>query len=318
MFENREMMIRLTSLAFVLAAVTHSALAVTYPLPPEGSRLVGKSFVITVPEGNTRPLEYFAAQYDQGFSNMTEANPGVDPFLPRAGTQLTIPQQLILPDTARQGIVINVAEMRLYYYPEGSNTVQVLPIGIGQAGRETPRNWVTHVERKQEAPAWTPTANTRKEYAREGRTLPAFVPPGEDNPMGLYAIYIGKLYAIHGTNANFGIGLRVSQGCIRLRKDDIKYLFDNVPVGTRVQFIDQPVKTTLEPDGQRWLEVHEPLSRNRAEFESDRKVPLPMTTQLRNATEGAGVDASVVSATLTRRSGMPVPINTGSVKAGQF
>lgn len=312
------MMIRLTSLAFVLAAVTHSALAVTYPLPPEGSRLVGKSFVITVPEGNTRPLEYFAAQYDQGFSNMTEANPGVDPFLPRAGTQLTIPQQLILPDTVRQGIVINVAEMRLYYYPEGSNTVQVLPIGIGQAGRETPRNWVTHVERKQEAPAWTPTANTRKEYAREGRTLPAFVPPGEDNPMGLYAIYIGKLYAIHGTNANFGIGLRVSQGCIRLRKDDIKYLFDNVPVGTRVQFIDQPVKTTLEPDGQRWLEVHEPLSRNRAEFESDRKVPLPMTTQLRNATEGAGVDASVVSATLTRRSGMPVPINTGSVKAGQF
>lgn len=312
------MMIRLTSLAFVLAAVTHSALAVTYPLPPEGSRLVGKSFVITVPEGNTLPLEYFAAQYDQGFSNMTEANPGVDPFLPRAGTQLTIPQQLILPDTARQGIVINVAEMRLYYYPEGSNTVQVLPIGIGQAGRETPRNWVTHVERKQEAPAWTPTANTRKEYAREGRTLPAFVPPGEDNPMGLYAIYIGKLYAIHGTNANFGIGLRVSQGCIRLRKDDIKYLFDNVPVGTRVQFIDQPVKTTLEPDGQRWLEVHEPLSRNRAEFESDRKVPLPMTTQLRNATEGAGVDASVVSATLTRRSGMPVPINTGSVKAGQF
>ncbi|QIU89544.1 L,D-transpeptidase [Yokenella regensburgei] len=312
------MMIRLTSLAFVLAAVTHSALAVTYPLPPEGSRLVGKSFVITVPEGNTLPLEYFAAQYDQGFSNMTEANPGVDPFLPRAGTQLTIPQQLILPDTARQGIVINVAEMRLYYYPEGSSTVQVLPIGIGQAGRETPRNWVTHVERKQEAPAWTPTANTRKEYAREGRTLPAFVPPGEDNPMGLYAIYIGKLYAIHGTNANFGIGLRVSQGCIRLRKDDIKYLFDNVPVGTRVQFIDQPVKTTLEPDGQRWLEVHEPLSRNRAEFESDRKVPLPMTTQLRNATEGAGVDASVVSATLTRRSGMPVPINTGSVKAGQF
>ncbi|GDX04166.1 L,D-transpeptidase [Buttiauxella sp. A111] len=311
-------MIRLTSLAFVLAAVTHSALAVTYPLPPEGSRLVGKSFVITVPEGNTQPLEYFAAQYDQGFSNMTEANPGVDLFLPRAGTQLTIPQQLILPDTARQGIVINVAEMRLYYYPEGSNTVQVLPIGIGQAGRETPRNWVTHVERKQEAPAWTPTANTRKEYAREGKTLPAFVPPGEDNPMGLYAIYIGKLYAIHGTNANFGIGLRVSQGCIRLRKDDIKYLFDNVPVGTRVQFIDQPVKTTLEPDGQRWLEVHEPLSRNRAEFESDRKVPLPMTTQLRNATEGAGVDASVVSATLTRRSGMPVSINTGSIKAGQF
>lgn len=225
----------------------------------------------------------------------------MDP-LPKAGTSLTIPQQLILPDTARQGIVINVAEMRLYYYPEGSNTVDVLPIGVGQAGRETPRNWVTRVERKQEAPL-TPTPNTRREYAKEGKTLPAYVPPGEDNPMGLYAIYIGKLYAIHGTNANFGIGLRVSRGCIRLRNNDIKYLFDNVPVGTRVQFIDRPVKTTTEPDGSHWVEVHEPLSRNRAEFESTNKVPLPISPALRAqlTAEGAG-------AVLERRSGMPVKI----------
>ncbi|WP_189389287.1 L,D-transpeptidase [Buttiauxella sp. B2] len=310
-------MIRLSSLALVLTAFTHSALAVTYMLPPEGSRLVGTPLTVAVAQGNSQPLEYYAAQYGQGFSNMLEANPGVDPFLPKAGTQLTIPQQVILPDTERLGIVINVAEMRLYYYPEESNTVEILPIGIGQAGRETPRNWVTRVERKQEAPAWTPTANTRREYAKEGKTLPAYVPPGEDNPMGLYAIYIGKLYAIHGTNANFGIGLRVSQGCIRLRKDDIKYLFDNVPVGTRVQLIDQPVKVTVEPDGRRWLEVHEPLSRNRAEFESDKKVPLPMTPALRIVTQGSGVDASVVSAALTRRSGMPVPINIEPEKTVQ-
>lgn len=311
-------MIRLLSLALGLAAVIHSAQAVTYALPPEGSRLVGAPLIVTVPQGNTQPLEYFAAQYGQGFSNMLEANPGVDPFLPKAGTALTIPQQLILPDTVREGIVINVAEMRLYYYPAGSGTVEVLPIGIGQAGRETPRNWVTKVERKQEAPAWTPTANTRREYAKEGKTLPAFVPPGEDNPMGLYAIYIGKLYAIHGTNANFGIGLRVSQGCIRLRKDDIKYLFDNVPEGTRVQLIDRPVKTTVEPDGMRWLEVHEPLSRNRTEFESDKKVPLPMTPALNAATRGAEVDASVVSAALTRRSGMPVMVSAGAANPGQL
>ncbi|TDN55026.1 L,D-transpeptidase ErfK/SrfK [Buttiauxella sp. JUb87] len=310
------MMIRLSWLALVLASVSSSALAVSYPLPPEGSRLVGAPLTISVPQGNTQPLEYYAAQYGQGFSNMLEANPGVDPFLPKAGIQLIIPQQVILPDTVRQGIVINVAEMRLYYYPPESNTVEILPIGIGQAGRETPRNWVTRVERKQEAPGWTPTANTRREYAKEGKTLPAYVPPGEENPMGLYAIYIGKLYAIHGTNANFGIGLRVSQGCIRLRKDDIKYLFDNVPVGTRVQFIDQPVKATVEPDGRRWLEVHEPLSRNRAEFESDNKVPLPITPALRNMTEGYGVDAVMVSAALTRRSGMPVPISMVSGKTG--
>ena len=283
--------------------ISQSVQAVSYPLPPAGSRLVGTSQVITVPDHNTLPLEAFAAQYGQGLSNMLEANPGVDPFLPKSGTRLVIPQQLILPDTVREGIVVNVAEMRLYYYPPGSHTVEVLPIGIGQAGRETPRNWVTAVERKQVGPTWSPTPKTRRAYAAEGKTLPAFVPAGPDNPMGLYAIYIGRLYAIHGTNSNFGIGLRVSQGCIRLRNNDIKYLFDNVPVGTRVQLIDRPVKVTTEPDGSRWVEVHEPLSRNRAEFESIRKVPLPISAALRTEliNEGAGAE-------LERRSGMPVKL----------
>ncbi|EKS6734145.1 L,D-transpeptidase [Enterobacter asburiae] len=296
-------MMRLTWFVLALCAAIPGAFAVTYTLPPEGSRLVGTPIIITVPEGNTLPLEAFAAQYGQGLSNLLEANPGVDPFLPKSGTRLVIPQQLILPDTVREGIIVNAAEMRLYYYPPGGNTVEVLPIGIGQAGRETPRNWVTAVERKQEGPTWSPTPNTRRAYAAEGKTLPAFVPAGPDNPMGLYAIYIGRLYAIHGTNSNFGIGLRVSQGCIRLRNNDIKYLFDNVPVGTRVQLIDRPVKVTTEPDGSRWVEVHEPLSRNRAEFESTRKVPLPISaaqrTQLIN--EGAGAE-------LERRSGMPVKL----------
>ncbi|HBU7565388.1 TPA: L,D-transpeptidase [Enterobacter cloacae] len=283
--------------------ISQSVQAVSYPLPPAGSRLVGSTQVITVPDHNTLPLEAFAAQHGQGLSNMLEANPGVDPFLPQSGIRLVVPQQLILPDTVRKGIVVNVAEMRLYYYPPGSNTVEVFPIGIGQAGRETPRNWVTAVERKQEGPTWSPTPNTRREYAKEGKTLPAFVPAGPDNPMGLYALYIGRLYAIHGTNSNFGIGLRVSQGCIRLRNNDIKYLFDNVSPGTRVQLIDQPVKVTTEPDGSRWVEVHEPLSRNRAEFESTNKVPLPITPALRAQliNEGAGAE-------LERRSGMPVKL----------
>ncbi|MFH7906779.1 L,D-transpeptidase [Enterobacter cloacae] len=283
--------------------ISQSVQAVSYPLPPAGSRLVGSTQIITVPDHNTLPLEAFAAQHGQGLSNMLEANPGVDPFLPQSGTRLVVPQQLILPDTVRKGIVVNVAEMRLYYYPPGSNTVEVFPIGIGQAGRETPRNWVTAVERKQEGPTWSPTPNTRREYAKEGKTLPAFVPAGPDNPMGLYALYIGRLYAIHGTNSNFGIGLRVSQGCIRLRNNDIKYLFDNVSPGTRVQLIDQPVKVTTEPDGSRWVEVHEPLSRNRAEFESTNKVPLPITPALRAQliNEGAGAE-------LERRSGMPVKL----------
>ncbi len=227
----------LCSLIMLLAS--QGAQAVSYPLPPEGSRLVGSTLTITVPPGNTKPLEAFAAQYGQGLSNMLEANPGVDVFLPKSGSTLVVPQQLILPDTVREGIVINVAEMRLYYYPAGSNTVEVLPIGIGQAGRETPR----------------------------------------------------------------------SQGCIRLRNDDIKYLFDTVPVGTRVQLIDRPVKYSEEPDGSRWVEVHEPLSRNRSEYESDRKVPLPVTPALRTFISGNDVDVSRGSQALERRSGMPVNIS---------
>ena len=295
--------------SFILLSVWQTSLAVTYPLPPEGSRLVGAPLTIQVPEHNTQPLETFAAQYGQGLSNMLEANPGTDVFLPKSGSTLVVPQQLILPATVRKGMVVNVAEMRLYYYPPDSQTVEVFPIGIGQAGRETPRNWVTTVERKQEAPTWTPTPNTRREYAKRGESLPAFIPAGPENPMGLYAIYIGRLYAIHGTNTNFGIGLRVSQGCIRLRDNDIKYLFDNVPVGTRVQLIDQPVKYTTEPDGSNWLEVHEPLSRNRAEFESDRKVPLPITPALRAFINGQEVDVQRANAAMERRSGMPVNIN---------
>ncbi len=294
----------------MLLLASQSVLAVTYPLPPEGSRLVGSPLKIIVPLDSNFPLEAFAARYGQGLSNMLEANPGVDVYLPARGTTLTIPQQLILPDTPREGIVINVAEMRLYYYPPDGSSVEVLPIGIGQAGRETPRNWVTKVERKQEGPTWVPTANTRREYAKEGKTLPAMVPAGPENPMGLYAIYIGRLYAIHGTNANFGIGLRVSQGCIRLRNDDIKYLFDTVPVGTRVQIIDRPVKYNTEPDGSRWLEVHEPLSRNRSEYESDKKVPLPVTPAMQAFVRGEGVDANRAQSEMQRRSGMPVNISS--------
>ena len=294
-----------------LAALFFSqyGLAVSYPLPPEGSRLVGAPITITVPEGNTLPLEAFAARHGQGLSNMLEANPGVDPFLPRAGTQLVVPQQLILPPTVREGIVVNVAEMRLYYYPKGTNTVIVLPIGIGQLGKDTPIKWVTKVERKKAGPTWTPTAKMHAEYIAAGNPLPAVVPAGPDNPMGLYALYIGRLYAIHGTNANFGIGLRVSHGCVRLRNEDIKFLFENVPVGTRVEFIDEPVKATTEPDGSRYVEVHNPLSTTEAQFQGGEIVPITLTKEVQAVTSQSDVDQTVVEQAVQNRSGMPVRLN---------
>lgn len=295
--------------ALAIIGVCNTASAVTYPLPTDGSRLIGENQVVTIPEGSSLPLEYYAAQYQLGLSNMLEANPGVDPYLPKAGTTLNIPQQLILPDTVHEGIVINSAEMRLYYYPKGTNTVIVLPIGIGQLGRDTPINWVTKVERKKAGPTWTPTAKMHAEYAAEGNPLPAVIPSGPDNPMGLYAMYIGRLYAIHGTNANFGIGLRVSHGCVRLRKDDIKFLFDNVPVGTRVEFIDEPVKVTTEPGGARYIEVHNPLSTSEAQMDNNEVVPITMTKTITAVTDQSDVDQNIVKQAVDARSGMPVRLN---------
>jgi len=297
------------SLALALAAFSQSAFAVVYPLPAANSRLIGENIEITVPEESKLPLEAFAAQYQMGLSNMLEANPGVDVYLPKAGSKMVIPQQLILPDAPREGIVINSAEMRLYYYPKGTKTVVVLPIGIGELGKDTPVNWTTKVERKKAGPTWTPTAKMHAEYIAAGEPLPAVVPAGPDNPMGLYALYIGRLYAIHGTNANFGIGLRVSHGCVRLRNEDIKFLFDNVPVGTRVQFINEPVKATSEPDGSRYIEVHNPLSTSEDQINNNEIVPIKLTSAVQSVTSQADVDTTIVDQAIQNRSGMPVRLN---------
>lgn len=225
--------------------------AAEYQLPAENSRLIGENSLYVVPNDG-KPLEFVAAKYQIGLLAMLEANPGVDPYLPTPGTVLIIPSQMLLPDTKREGIVINVAEMRLYYYPKEKGKVIVLPIGIGQLGRKTPE-MVTSISQKIPNPTWTPTPNIRKIYLKEqGITLPGVVPAGPENPMGLFAMRLAAgagHYLIHGTNANFGIGMRVSSGCIRLRPDDIKDLFNMVPVGTRVQVINQPVKFSVEPDG---------------------------------------------------------------------
>ncbi|WON77526.1 L,D-transpeptidase family protein [Serratia sp. UGAL515B_01] len=299
----------LLTLFTALAAFSQAVFAVVYPLPDKDSRLVGENIQITVPADSKLPLESFAAQYQMGLSNMLEANPGVDPFLPLPGSTLTIPHQLILPNAPREGIIINSAEMRLYYYPKGTKTVIVLPIGIGELGKDTPLDWVTSVQRKKERPTWTPTAKMREEYAADGVILPPVYPAGPDNPMGLYALYVGRLYAIHGTNANFGIGLRVSHGCVRLRNDDIKYLFDSVPVGTRVQFINEPVKASVEPDGSRYLEVHNPLSASEEELKSKEPVPITISESVGKVLVDPTINQSEVDAAIQARSGMPVKVN---------
>jgi L,D-transpeptidase YbiS len=297
-----------TALSLGLMIFCVNAVALEYKLPADGSRLIGRNEYYVVPD-KKMTLEGIAADFQLGLTNMLEANPGVDPFLPLPRSTLLIPHKLILPDAPMEGIVINVAEMRLYYYHKERNTVEVLPIGIGQLGKDTPENWVTKVQRKKAGPTWTPTAAMRKEYAAKGETLPPVWPAGPDNPMGLYALYVGRLYAIHGTNASFGIGLRVSHGCVRLRNNDIEHLFKSVPVGTRVQFVNQPIKTSLEPDGSRWLEVHNPLSRTEAEFNSAEPTVLQLTPKISRFIAQHDTDSLVLKRVLDDRNGIPIRIN---------
>lgn len=273
-----------------------------------GNRVVGEEQIYKTDINGTTTLEYVAAEYHLGLSNMIEANPSVDPIVPIKGASLIVPTKLILPNTVQEGIIINAAEMRLYYYK--GNEVEVYPIGIGQLGKGTPAAWVTKVERKKAGPTWTPTAQMRAEYAAQGEILPAVVPAGPDNPMGLYAMYVGKLYAIHGTNADFGIGLRVSHGCVRLRNEDNEQLFHKVPVGTRVEFINEPIKYAYEPNGDIYIEVHQPLSRTQSEFENfDSNVPFTFTKAQLEFFNDPNIDQDILNRALHERSGRPVLLN---------
>ncbi|EKT57396.1 hypothetical protein OO7_08405 [Providencia sneebia DSM 19967] len=285
-----------------------SVQAMDYPLPDSNSRLIGENSIYTVPYDG-RSLEAIASEYQIGLLAMLEANPGTDPYLPEAGKELIIPTQMLLPATPRTGMVINLAELRLYYYPANSQEVVVYPIGIGQLGRDTPE-MVTSISQLIKDPTWTPTANIRKNYAKEGIILPAVVPAGPENPMGLYALRLSHgrgEYLIHGTNADFGIGMRVSSGCIRLRPDDIEALFKTVPKGTRVQIINQPIKYSKEADGSYYIEVHQPLSKN--ENDDPQTMPIPLSNDFKRFLENEGIDKTLVQNEIARRSGLPVRVN---------
>lgn len=297
---------------FALAATVAVALparANTWPLPPPGSNVVGENRFHVV-ENNGGSLEAIAKKYNVGFLALLQANPGVDPYVPRAGSVLTIPLQTILPDAPREGIVINLAELRLYYYPPGKNEVTVYPIGIGQLGGDTlTPTMVTTVSDKRANPTWTPTANIRARYKAQGIDLPAVVPAGPDNPMGHHAIRLaayGGVYLLHGTNADFGIGMRVSSGCIRLRDDDIKTLFNVVTPGTKVNIINTPIKVSEEPGGVRLVEIHQPLSKNIGD--DPQTLPIILNAAMVSFKTNANTNSVVMERAMEARSGIPTDV----------
>ncbi|NJQ21287.1 L,D-transpeptidase family protein [Pantoea sp. LS15] len=289
----------------------HSARAMDYPLPPAGSRLIGQNQTYTIQEGDNK-LQTIARRFNTAAQVILEANNTIAPVNPAPGTVITIPSQMLLPDTPREGIVVNLAELRLYYFPPGENRVQVFPLGIGQLGLETPVT-TTRVSQKIPNPTWTPTPGIRARSLEQGIKLPPVVPAGPNNPLGRFALRLGVgngEYLIHGTSAPDSVGLRVSSGCMRMNAPDIKALFEQVRVGTRVQIINEPVKFSVEPDGKRYIEVHRPLAQ--VEGENPQVSPITHSADFATFVSQAGSDKALINKALSRRAGIPVVVSSGS------
>jgi L,D-transpeptidase ErfK/SrfK len=252
-------------------------------------------------------LADLALLHDLGYVELAIANPGIDPWLPPAGAGIVLPAAHLLPDAPRQGIVVNYADQRLYLFRDGAIAASH-PIGI--AAEDVPtRLGTTSVVGKRRDPSWSPTASMRAAMP----DLPAFIAPGPDNPLGSRALDLGwPGYVIHGTNRPYGIGRRVSQGCVRLYETDIALLFDTVATGTPVRFVDQPVKLGWA-DGALLLEIHPDVGQVPALQESRSAVhaplvELPLRVVMAAGAQAGAIDWGRVDALAARRDGMPAPI----------
>jgi len=251
-----------STLIFLAVAVAGTATAREFPLTADSQIIGANSKIIARYEDTFVSL---ARAHNLGFEELVQANPGVDPWLPGAGTELVLPTQFVLPNAPRSGIVINLPELRLYYYPDGdAGRVITHPISIGRMEWGTPLG-VTQIQSKTVNPTWYPPQSIRDEHAADNRPLPAVVPPGPDNPLGEHALRLGLPgYLIHGTNKPSGVGMRVTHGCIRMFPEDIETLFATVPIGTPVRIVNQPIK--LGRNGAEfYVEAHPPLEEETAD-----------------------------------------------------
>lgn len=305
------------AIGLLLAGV---ASALTYPLPPADTGLVGEIRIIEASDSDT--LLDLGRAYGVGYEEMRRANPDVDLWLPGAGTEIVVPTRFVLPEAPRAGVVINLAEMRLYYYPpaaeNGQRTVETYPISVGRMDWGTPLG-ETRIVAKEENPYWYPPQSIREEARAAGRALPEAVPPGPANPLGRHKMRLaipGGAYLIHGTNNPWGIGMRVTHGCVRMYPEDIESLFARLPVDTPVRIVNQPVKAGWAA-GALFVETHPVLP-----AAADRADAPPQPPALRTAVEalagvvlrGPGrVDHRRLDAAVRAASGLPVAVSREEV-----
>lgn len=282
--------------------------AVSFTLEHPGDSLVGGMGKIHAEHKDTLPD--IARANGLGFREIKLANPGVDTWLPGEGTEIVLPTLYVLPGAPHEGIVLNIPEMRLYYYPRQDtgrvSEVITHPIGVGRQGWATPY-LDTRIIQKKTRPSWYPPESIRKEHAEMGDPLPRRVPPGPKNPLGNYAMRLGvPEYIIHGTNKPFGIGMRVSHGCIRLYPEDIKSLYRQVKLDTPVRIVNQPYKVGRFGD-KIYLEAHPYLEEDTEQFEGNLTRVVEMLINI-TGERGYEVDWELVKSVIAESDGIPVEV----------
>jgi len=297
--------------AFAIALAPAGARAFTFVLPPAPGNVVGSTYTVTAVHADT--ISDLAIAHDQGYLEMRQANPEVDAWLPGAGTEVRVPARYVLPRTAtRKGVVVNVPEMRLYFYPEpapGEPAVVIThPISIGRQDWTTPHGG-TKVTAKVVDPSWYPPESIREEHAERGEPLPRVVPAGPDNPLGRHAMRLDLPgYLIHGTNRPAGLGMRVTHGCIRMYPEDIARIFPQIELGTPVHIVNQPFKIGID-GGQLLLEAHPHLEEDATEF-ADRYSHVVDLVIAAAGARRVSLDWEALRAAVSARSGVPVPVGT--------
>lgn len=286
--------------------LAQTAAGASYRLPENGDSVVGAVTRLKLTYEDT--LAAVAERHGIGYRELVDANPDVDPWIPGEGTVIELPTQYVLPNAPRDGVVINVAEYRLYFYPPGENRVITYPVGIGRSEFRTPEIRTRTVGRI-ENPSWTPTEAARREHAEMGDILPHVVPPGPDNPLGDFAIQLeAKGYFIHGTNKPFGVGQKVSHGCIRLHNAHILTLAELVPNGTPVYIVNQPIKAGVRYE-ELYLESHRDIYEELDPETMRAAVEAVLEKVVQEEIHGAaGADWQRVAQVVTDLRGIPVRI----------
>lgn len=290
---------------FILGLLIAScASARVVPLPYKNSDVIGKVREITVPRGAN--ITDIGQKYSVGYLEFFEANPKINLKNLWAGERLILPTKYILPPVPKRGIVINLAELRMYYYPKNSNSVYIFPIGIGRSHTPTPL-MQSKIIAKHKNPTWFPTDDTHKEARELGIMLPKKILPGPQNPLGKYSIRLSqRTYLIHGTNRPDGVGIRSSGGCIRMYPADIEQLFKMVSVGTPVNIIDQPFKTGWK-NNVLYLESHVPVEFKHKKADEQME-PLVDTLESLVNTYNAKIDWRRAVRVAEQQTGIPRPI----------